>query len=68
MYRSYLDSKGDAAIQSQIALLLMWSVGRHAIMEEVILHPLLHQAIETEGSQLAEMDAAEHYVRRGTKL
>ncbi len=62
LHEVYLASKGNVNAQAQHALMLGWAVGRHAMMEEILMHPLQIRAIPGQGAELAAIDAREHEV------
>lgn len=65
-FNEYKKASGDIDAQTRWANQLTWEVARHSISEELVVYPLLEEALGEKGKALADEDRNEHqYVKDG---
>ncbi|KAF6742562.1 HHE domain-containing protein [Ephemerocybe angulata] len=61
-WNKYQQASGDLDAQTRWANQLTWEIARHSIGEELVVYPLLEEAMGEKGHQMAEHDRADHQV------
>lgn len=63
-FDQYKKAAGDIDAQTRWSNQFTWEVARHSIGEELVVYPLLEEALGDKGHQLAEQDRHDHqYVK-----
>lgn len=62
-YNEYKKASGDIDAQTRWSNQLTWEIARHSIGEELVVYPLLEEALGDKGKQLADEDRSDHQVR-----
>ncbi|KAF5370940.1 hypothetical protein D9615_009791 [Tricholomella constricta] len=59
-YRQYIYASGDKGAQEHWARLLTWEIARHAVGEEIVVHPLVELCLGEQGAELTEQGRMDH--------
>ncbi|TEB36784.1 HHE domain-containing protein [Coprinellus micaceus] len=67
-WNEYKKSSGNIDAQTRWSNQLTWEIARHSIGEELVVYPLLEDALGSQGHEMAEEDRRDHqYVKEGLK-